>query len=394
MSVAVHAVRRRNVLIGIALLAAIGLLGALFLATHERVRVEVPTPPTAEARANPLHALALGLRAAGQEVVLKGHVDLGRSPPPARGTLVLLYPEAQVETDDDAWALLDWVDRGGRLVLPMPSGAAAPSLSTMLADAFGVEALRGAAADIDCARLRLPGVRTEDICGTPFRVQKGVDAAVWPTRAAARFARVGYGEGELLVLSDLRPLENIALYRMPTTGDADVDDGNVRNRNAVTRLMAQLASPLLDGDAVWLISHRGGSLAALLWREGWPFLAGVALALLAWLLYATQRLGPPVPSPRAPRRALMEHIDAAGQFAFRNDHGASLHAALRDAVLERLAQRHALARLDEDALAQALADRSRLPREAIAAALSLPPRATPEAFREAVATLNAVLQRL
>jgi hypothetical protein len=357
------------------------------------VRVEQPTPPTAAAYANPLHALTLGLRAAGQTVALKGHLDFRRAPPPPRGTLVLLYPEAQVETDDDAWALLDWVEQGGRIVLPMPQGDAAPALSGMLADALGVDALRGAAADIDCARLR-NGPRTEDICGTPFRVQNGVEAAVWPVRATARFARVPYGDGEVLVLSDLRPLENAALYRITTTGDAETDDGNRRNRDAATRLMAQLASPLLDGDAVWILSHRGGSLTALLWREGWPFFLGVALALLAWLLYATQRLGPPVPSPTAPRRALMEHIDAAGQFAFRNDHGLSLHAALREAVLERLARRHALARLDDAALAHALADRSRLPRERIAAALSLPPRATPEAFREAVATLATLLHRL
>ena len=44
----------------------------------------------------------------------------------------------------------------------------------------------------------------------------------------------------------------------------------------------------------------------------------------------------------------------------------SSHAAMREAVLERLARRHALAKLDDVSLAQALADRSRLPREAIA----------------------------
>ncbi|MGL6290462.1 MAG: hypothetical protein ACRC2H_07240, partial [Silanimonas sp.] len=179
-----------------------------------------------------------------------------------------------------------------------------------------------------------------------------------------------------------------------TTGDAEVDEENAQRRDAQTRLMAQLASPMLDGEAVWLLSHRGGSLTALLLHEGWPVLLGTGLALLAWLLWSSQRLGPLVPSPSPHRRALMEHIEAAGQFAFRNDHGASLHAALRDAVLERLAQRHALARLDDAALAHALADRSRLPREAIAAALALPMKATPEQFRDAVATLATLLHRL
>lgn len=387
--------RQRNALWGLLALLGVGLLVAAFFATHERVSVERPTPPTAEARANPLHGLTLGLRAAGQAVVLKGHVDLRGTPPPRRGTLVLLYPEAQVETDDDSWALLDWVDGGGRLVLPMPTGDAAPALSNMLREALGVSALRGVAAEIECARLRLGPALIDRLCGTPFAVDDaGDDAIVWPRATQARIARLPYGDGEVLLLSDLDALSNPRLAMAPVTGDADEDALGLARREAQTRLMAQLAGAWLDGEAVWLLSHRGGSLVAVLWREGWPVLSGLSLALLAWLLWASQRLGPPVPTPPAHRRALMEHIEAAGQFAFRNDHGAALHAALREAVLDRLAQRHALSRLDDAALAHALADRSRLPREAIASALSLPPRATPEQFRDAVATLNAALHRL
>jgi hypothetical protein len=387
--------RRRNLVFGGLGLAFVGLLLAAFFATHERVSIEAPTPPTSEARANPLHALTLGLRAAGQTVELKGHIDIRRTPPPRRGTLVLLYPEAQVETDDDSWALLDWVDQGGRLVLPMPTGDAAPSLSTMLRDAFGVEALRGAAADIDCPRLRLADDLRDAVCGTPFEVMERIDdALVWPKAAHARIARLPYGEGEVLLLSELNAFANFRVAPIGTTANAEEDAERRQRRDAQTALMATLAGAWLDGDDVWLLSHRGGSLSALLWREGWPVLLGLGLALLAWLRWAGPRFGPMVPSPVPHRRALMEHIDAAGQFAFRNDHGASLHAALREAVLERLAQRHALARLDEAALVHALADRSRLPREAIASALSLPPKAAPDAFREAVATLATLLHRL
>lgn len=387
--------RRRNLAIGAAAFVFVGLMVGAFLATHERVTVEQPTPPTAEARANPLHGLTLALRKAGQAVVLKGHVDFRRTPPPSRGTLVLLYPEAQVETDDDSWALLDWVEQGGRLVLPMPSGDAAPSLSTMLGEELGVEALRGAAADVDCPRLRLADGVTEVVCGTPFAVTGLIDdALVWPKAGHARIARLPYGEGEVLVLSELDAFTNRRLSPLGTTADVEADAERQQRRDAQTRLMAQLAGAWVDGEAVWILSHRGGSLAALLWREGWPVMLGLALALLAWLRWASHRLGPTVPAPAAHRRALMEHVDAAGQFAFRNDHGASLHAALREAVLEHLAQRHALARLDEAALAQALADRSRVPVDAIAAALVLPHRATPDQFREAVATLATLLHRL
>jgi hypothetical protein len=265
----------------------------------------------------------------------------------------------------------------------------------MLGEELGVEALRGAAADVDCPRLRLADGVTEVVCGTPFAVTGLIDdALVWPKAGHARIARLPYGEGEVLVLSELDAFTNRRLSPLGTTADVEADAEQQQRRDAQTRLMAQLAGAWVDGEAVWILSHRGGSLAALLWREGWPVMLGLALALLAWLRWASHRLGPTVPAPAAHRRALMEHIDAAGQFAFRNDHGASLHAALREAVLERLAQRHALARLDEAALARALADRSRVPVDAIAAALVLPHRATPDQFREAVATLATLLHRL
>jgi hypothetical protein len=384
----------------LAALLFVGLGVAAFFATHEQVDIQRALPPGAEARANPLHALTLGLRDAGQEVVMRGHLDLERDPPPPRGSIVLLYPEAQVETDAQAWALLDWVSTGGRLLLPMPRGDAAPALSAMLRDSFGVEAFRGAAAgESDCANLLMAdGDHSADwlpVCGTPFAVEGAIeDAVAWPNAAQARFARLPYGEGEVLLLADLTQLDNSRIQPIGRRGDSEEDLRAVRFRDQSTLLMATLASPLLEGDAVWVIAFRGGSLTALLASRGWPFFLGSGLALMAWLLWRSQRLGPVVPSPPARRRALMEHIDAAGQFVFRSDHGAALHAALREAVLERLARRHALAQLDDAALAHAIADRSRLPREAIASALTLPPRAAPEAFRDAVATLSTVLHRL
>ena len=407
--------RRRNSWIAVAVLAFCGLAVGAFLATHERVEVQQPTPPNAEARANPLHGLTLALRAAGQTVETKGHLALRREPPPRRGTLVLLYPEAQVETADDADALMAWVAEGGRLVLPMPRGETAPALADLLRDELGVEALRGAAAAIDCAKLVLPGHAAppppkagtsasitfqrhdgvQVVCGTPFAVSEAVDARrVWPKAAQARLARLPYGDGEVVVAGSLDLLENPMLSREFSVGDEADASKAARRRDGRTAVVAQLAASWLEGDAVWLVAYRGGSLSALLAREGWPFFLGSGLALLAWLLRRSQRLGPLVPSPMAHRRALMEHIEAAGQFAFRSDHGAVLHARLREAVLERLALRHALARLDDDTLATALADRSRLPVDTLRRALALPRKATHEQFRDAVATLTTVLHRL
>ncbi len=400
-----HSLRRRRVWLPALVLTLLGLLIAGYRWTHEPVTVQRVLPMSAEARANPLHGLMLGLRGAGQTVELMGHLDLGRRAPPAGGSVVLLYPEAQVETFDQAQALIDWVAAGGRLVLPMPRGDSAPVLVDILDSELGVRSLRGVAASADCARLRPPvpqarepgsaDTRARQICGAPFEVLGSVQASlVWPTARAARFARLPYGEGEVLLFSDFEWLNNALLRPLATSTDPDANANARASRATDLALMAALAAPLLESDGVWMVVWRGGSLSSLLISRGWPLFLGLGLALLAWLLRRSQRFGPLMPSPSPHRRALMEHIDAVGQFGFRSDHGHGLHAAVRANLIDRLASRHALAGLDNGALAQALADRSRLPLDALNAALTLPPRPTPEAFRDAVALLSTALHRL
>jgi hypothetical protein len=217
---------------------------------------------------------------------------------------------------------------------------------------------------------------------------------VWPKASAARFARLPYGEGEVLLFSDFEWLNNALLRPLATSTDPDANERARASRDTDLALMAALAAPLLESEAVWMVVWRGGSLSSLLISRGWPLFLGLGLALLAWLLMRSQRFGPLMPSPSPHRRALMEHIDAVGQFGFRSDHGHGLHAAVRANLIDRLASRHALAGLDNGALAQALADRSRLPLDALNAALTLPPRPAPEAFRDAVALLSTALHRL
>lgn len=397
--------RRRRVWLSALVLTLIALLIAGYRWTHEPVTVQRVLPMSAEARANPLHGLMLGLRGAGQTVELMGHLDFGRRVPPAGGSVVLLYPEAQVETHDQAQALMDWVDAGGRLLLPMPRGDSAPVLIDTLDRELGVRSLRGLAASADCVRLRPPtptasdpnnaDTRARQICGAPFEVLGPVQASlVWPTPRAARFARLPYGRGDVLLFSDFEWLSNPLLSPLATGTDPEANASARSRRDTDLALMAALAAPLLESEAVWMVVWRGGSLSSLLMSRGWPLFLGLGLALLAWLLMRSQRFGPLMPSPSPHRRALMEHIDAAGQFGFRSDHGHGLHAAVRASLIDRLASRHALAGLDKAALAQALAERSRLPVDALNAALSLPSRATPETFRNAVALLSTALHRL
>src|SRR3546814_17212534 len=101
------------------------------------------------------------------------------------------------------------------------------------------------------------------------------------------------------------------------------------------------------------------------------------------------RLGQLRPAPALNRRALLEHVQAAGEFLYRRDGGRSLHGLASDAVLARLRRRDpACAMLNGDALYARLAEPSELdtapiphafqsPANAQAYRASLPPLARP-----------------
>src|SRR5262249_29720889 len=132
-----------------------------------------------------------------------------------------------------------------------------------------------------------------------------------------------------------------------------------------------LAPALQQGGTVHLVySTDVPPLHVLLVRYGWPALLPALAALLAWLWLRSQRFGPLLPVASAHRRALREHIYAAGEFTFRRGRGLALYAPLKRAFDERLRRDDpALAALDGEALAAELAKRNGLSTAAVQLAL-------------------------
>lgn len=130
--------------------------------------------------------------------------------------------------------------------------------------------------------------------------------------------------------------------------------------------------------------------AAWLWQHCRPVLFGLAALLLLWTWSATRRFGPLLPEAAAPRRALIEHIEASGRWLWRLPRGrALLLEAVRirteKLLLRRLPELHALAGGER---ARRLARLTRLPEAQVGDALHGPAAARAADFTRQISILQ------
>jgi hypothetical protein len=173
---------------------------------------------------------------------------------------------------------------------------------------------------------------------------------------------------------------------------------NLLSRNGLKQTAAQqfgwrLLSPNIGHGRVYLVYALDGiSFLKRLLRDGWPALFALTLLLAGWAAMRSARLGPLMPAPALHRRALLEHVQAAGEFLYRRDGGRSLHGLASHTVLARLRRRDpACAMLNGDALYARLAERGDLDAMQIAQAFQSPANA--QAFRACIITLARLRSR-
>ena len=360
---------------GIALIAAVlvGGIVAWWLHAYERVIETVDLPRTGDAATNPLFALRIALGHDGRRVRAWRRVDPDAMALGPRDSLVLdgdlrRLRGAQVQ------ALLDWVRRGGHLVVATPTPDAAVdvlqrtrrsdarTLPVPLLDALGV---RVRLQPPKCLALRLPGQPPH----SEFCEGRRFDA---PSRARLRwgdangdgFARVPLGAGVVDVAAELDFLR---------TGERDERTSGLVDCTHVA-MTRQLVARMDRAGTVHLVHDADlPSLWGWLLREAWRAWLPLALALLGWLWARTRRLGPQVPSPTRERRSLLEHVAASGEHQWRYGDGDRLFEAMREAFFARLRRRDPqAATLAGDAQVERLAETLRMPRADIVDALTPP----------------------
>lgn len=419
------------------LAAAIALLlggfGVWWFLTFERVEQTVPLPPRGEARYNPFFALKQALKS--RDIAVRSGATLV----PARlqaGDVLLLGMDVRSLSPENSEALLGFVEDGGHLLFVVPEEG---ERLGALPEAFGLQigspsyACTGWAANAEagiregrwCSAHRFDRGREPELeatgAGARFRTVDGrlvrglpklADAEVQPAPAAERFDNPvreapeddgsgidplpaiglphdvdGYlslsgshGAGSWTALVSVDPFTNTALGY----------EGNAE-------LVWQLLGPRIgDGSTVELVY--GSDIPpwyVLLFYRGWPVWVPLLLVLLGWLWWRAQRFGPLLPALPPPRRALLDHVRASGEFLYRQGETQTLLEALRRRFRRALERRDpALAALSPRELIPTLAERERVPEDALRDALlpSLtPPRRTP---RERLAATLMLLWRL
>jgi hypothetical protein len=291
---------------GLALLC----VGAFFSA-FERKEVDVDLPSSGKAATNHFYALERAMRGMGVAAHSVSGIPTGDE------SLVVLGVNPANLDRGDADDLLYLVDDGARLVVR--TGSAAD-----LARAFFWKDLSKqtglATAGTGCLTIQgHPGEKPYQWCGPRLKVRADARVDGLGDAKGDLMVTVRYGEGTVTLVPSLGPFSGRGfedpVARRLLVRVLHLDD-NKQSAALVYRV---------EGDRIW----------SLLFTRGWPAMLAFALLLAAWAVSRAVRLGPLLDTRRADRRALVEHVQAAGEFLYRRDRGRGLHARVCAGVLAR-----------------------------------------------------------
>lgn len=167
-----------------------------------------------------------------------------------------------------------------------------------------------------------------------------------------------HGRGSVTLLPHARPLRNHWI------GEHDH-----------ARWLASLVGTTGKSKVVF-VAAMSGSFFTLLWQHGWMAIVALAVLLLFWLWQQMPRFGPLMEVEVDATRHFASHIGALGEFFWHMKYGSLLVDSARDAVWERVRERHRS--LDDgsrkigDALAEKIACCTGLSHKRVVAAFEVP----------------------
>ncbi|MGV8932918.1 MAG: DUF4350 domain-containing protein [Luteimonas sp.] len=378
----------RNLMLSALAVIAIALFVAWWTHRFERVERTVDLPPRGEASYNPLYALKLALLADGVQAQSRQRLQWDQVALGAHDT-VLILNDPRTLSQGDVDGLLQWVQRGGHLLVRTPPRERGKSVRVgALLEALKLRPLPRSSC-LWLAPGAAPGSRENDrktraqavFCqGARFTLLGVEPLQSWGDLGNGYVhARLAHGMGTIDVLADFDFI------------------GNAQLQQPASRALArQLLQPGWRAGSVHLVY--AASMPAL-WRlvldNAWMAWLPWLLGLCAWLWMRMQRFGPRLPSPEPARRALLEHVQASGEHLWRYGRAASLYMAVREVFMARLRRRDPLAAvLDGAAQASAIAQRTGVGVAEVARALQTPRPGDGKDFVSRIATLLQLRQRL
>lgn len=355
---------RRALLLALLFALAAGGAGWWFFSNYELTTEREWRGFRGEARTNNLLAAEYFLRRMGIEARGIGDLQALESLPES-GTLLLGTDRFGLDEKRNR-LLMAWVEEGGHLILSPRWYSRRQLDSDPLLSPLGV---RGGSRSQQESHDDIPNEEEEHAVDTPAQCPNPVTYVMLP----------GEEDPLEIAFSGRRLLER----EDPTTGLEFTDTGEHRvlqyekgrghitilsetgfleNRNIEEHDHARLlyALALQQPGPVWLMyKDEMPSLLQWLWRKAPAAILVAGLLLLAWLLQVTRRFGPLLPTPSLRRRRLMEHVDAAGHYLWKQGQSPVLLQGPRDALHGRLQRvRPDLNGLPPDKLVSRLAELS------------------------------------
>ena len=332
---------RREILIGL-LIVAIGASAVIwFFSTHEKVTERVRTGFHGEARRNPWLAAQQLLDHFNRPATeIRKLTQLNSLP--ARATLVI--PKAHFTiTGHLRSEIAEWVRQGGYLIVE----AEYPLQDDALVDGFGVERRRveldqsahssnpkKQRANDDIELIVLPDA------STPARVKLDrfmvlVSKDAWyhyDGQHGTYLLTKPVGRGAVTIINDLDFARNSYIGELD---HAQFFLDLVRLRGKLATTAVNMPPP--EADRVLVFNEPGKpSLLEWLKENAWAPLAGAAAAILLWLWKVVPRFGPIMPDIDRNRRRLLDHLRASGRFLWSNGHATRLLEASRDACIRQI----------------------------------------------------------
>ena len=313
---------------------------------------------------------------------------------PYRATLVLAAPRLAYMTPAHVKGIVDWVGRGGRLVVESERWG----ISDPLLDALGVENVEPPQVKPGQAR-RMPEATPAEPAGPVSFAWPGADrrltvsfspsladlherrdrADYTAVRAGKQAVALDFdeGEGHVTILASFRMFTNARI------GEHD-------HATFAWLLMGPRAT---EAPAMLFLRMDSPPLPEWIWREAWTIVIAACLLLALWLARIIPRFGPLAPDPPPRRRSLAEHIAASGRFLWSRAEGAYLLHALRERAMRAARRRGVPASAPASQAAASIAQLTALPEGAIRAALASTAE-TDAQFTAAVSTLRDIESRL
>ena len=326
--------------IGLLLLILLGSGVYWFFQNHEQRTREISVDVSPFAKRNQLLAAERFLDRLGIVTESVSGRDHLLNPPQQSGLLLVSNLGSSLPADREE-ALLDWVKRGGHLVITPVNEWDDDEASggNNLLDSLGVQLIiresesdpedESAEDESDQKLLpvvfEMPGFTGE--VAVAFSDQRVLfdseEQADWwiETDEGAHLLQFNLGRGKITVLSDHDFFSNKSI------GEED---------HAL--FLALLAR---DQKRAWLLySSDMPSLFLLLWRHATSLVVSLLCLILLLVWFLTQRSGPIKSTDLIIRRNLMEHLSAVGHYIWRTDHAAQTFKQSQAALEQAWHRRH------------------------------------------------------